>query len=121
MISELTLPLDGATVTDEAEPVLSMDEEAFRLLYARTARPLHGYLRHISGSASLADDLLQETYYRFLRAKLPEMSEEHTRSYLYRIASNLMRDHLRGSKRRELPALEGVMESARSVDPTEAG
>jgi RNA polymerase sigma-70 factor (ECF subfamily) len=40
----------------------------------------------------MADDLLQETFYRFLRAAATHDSEEHRRNSLYRIATNLARD-----------------------------
>jgi RNA polymerase sigma-70 factor (ECF subfamily) len=82
-----------------------MDEQAFQFLYARTARPLRSYLGRVSGDPALADDLLQETYYRFLRARLPAMEEAHRKNYLFRIAANLLRDHFR-SKRVLVPLPE---------------
>jgi RNA polymerase sigma-70 factor (ECF subfamily) len=45
----------------------------------------------------MADDLLQETFYRFLRAAATHSSEEHRRNSLYRIATNLARDARRRS------------------------
>jgi len=47
-----------------------MDEETFRAFYDRTARPVWSYLARITGDRALADDLLQESYYRFLRGRL---------------------------------------------------
>src|SRR4029077_15957004 len=75
-----------------ADDALQMDEDAFRTLYERTARPLWAYLWRRTGSAHLADDLLQETYYRLLRARVEHESEAHRRNYLFRIAANLATD-----------------------------
>jgi RNA polymerase sigma-70 factor (ECF subfamily) len=108
-MASMSLSIDAVAASDEPAETWAMDEEEFREFYARTARPLHGYLRHISGSATLADDLLQESYYRFLRAKLPAMTADQSKSYLFRIAGNLMRDHLRGAKHRDLPASDAAL------------
>lgn len=84
-----------------ADAVFEMDEEAFRALYDRTARALWAYLSRITGSPDLADDLLQETYYRFLRARISHDSDAHRRNSLFRIATNLARDgHRRGLRGR---------------------
>ena len=84
-----------------ADAVFEMDEEAFRALYDRTARTLWAYLSRITGSPDLADDLLQETYYRFLRARVLYESDAHRRNSLFRIATNLARDgHRRGLRGR---------------------
>jgi RNA polymerase sigma-70 factor, ECF subfamily len=79
----------------EAEDAFVMDEDAFRLFYDRTARPVWAYLSRMTGDARLADDLLQETYYRFLRAGGTHESDAHRRNYLFRIATNLVYDHRR--------------------------
>jgi len=91
---------------EEAEETFQMDEERFRTLYQRTARPLWAYLSRASGNSALADDLLQETYYRFLTSSRPEMSEDHQRHYLFRIATNVLRDYWRRSKGTQLPLSE---------------
>ena len=77
---------------------LCMDESAFRLFYEQTARPLLRYLLAMTRAQDVAEDILQETYCRFLTARLPGMEEHQLRSYLFRIATNLMRDRWRGSK-----------------------
>lgn len=105
MMPELTFPIDAAP--DAVEPtVFHMDEEGFRRFYARTARPVKAYLSRVCGNATLADDLLQEAYYRFLRADRPEMDEAGEKNYLFRIATNLIKDHFRQSKRIASPLPE---------------
>jgi RNA polymerase sigma-70 factor, ECF subfamily len=76
----------------EAEDLCEMDEESFRLFYDRTSRPLWAYLARMTGDPRLADDLLQEAYYRLLRARVDHDSDTHRRNYLFRIATNLMHD-----------------------------
>ena len=80
---------------DEAERTFQMTEEAFRIFYELTARPVRVYLARMTGDDRLADDLLQETYYRFLRANIAFESDDHRRNYLFRIATNLVHDHRR--------------------------
>lgn len=79
-------------------------EETFQALYDRTARPLWAYLARASGSRDLADDLLQETYCRFLLRYPPGTGKERSfdetaiRSYLFRIATNVLNDRWRRRK-----------------------
>lgn len=76
----------------EASAGFVMDEDTFRAFYDRTARGVWVYLARVTGDRHMADDLLQETFYRFLRAAASHNSEEHRRNSLYRIATNLARD-----------------------------
>jgi RNA polymerase sigma-70 factor, ECF subfamily len=79
----------------EHRPELLMDDEAFAAFYQRTSRQVWAYLARVSGNSTLADDLVQETYIRFLGANLRDDGEVAHRRYLFRIATNLMRDHWR--------------------------
>jgi RNA polymerase sigma-70 factor (ECF subfamily) len=79
-------PLDDNALT------FCMDEDAFRLFYDRTARPVWAYLARITGDRQLADDLLQESYFRFLRSRAVLEDDAHRRNYLFRIATNLAHD-----------------------------
>jgi RNA polymerase sigma-70 factor (ECF subfamily) len=83
----------AADTTRQAEP--SMDSDAFAQFYKRSARPLWAYLARVSGDPALADDLMQESYVRLLCASLTEDGEVARRRYLFRIATNLLRDHWR--------------------------
>jgi len=92
--------------TDTLDVTFQMDEDTFRSFYDRTARPVWAYLSRTTGDQRLADDLLQETYYRFLRAGGSYTDEAHRRHYLFRIAVNLVRDHYRRPRLERLPADE---------------
>jgi RNA polymerase sigma-70 factor, ECF subfamily len=72
-----------------------MNSEEFAAFYERSARPLWAYLARVSGDAALADDLLQESFLRFLGADHPNDGEVSARRYLFRIATNLLRDYWR--------------------------
>jgi len=85
-------------VATAAVDALQMDEDTFRAFYDRTARQVWAYLARITGDRTLADDLLQESYYRFLRAQQAFTSETHRRNYLFRIATNLAHDRHRRAK-----------------------
>jgi RNA polymerase sigma-70 factor (ECF subfamily) len=88
-----------AADTDAADVAFHMDEDAFRGFYDRTSRALWAYLSRVTGDRQLADDLLQETYYRFLRASADYESDAHRRNALFHIATNLVRD----ARRRTTP------------------
>ena len=72
-----------------------MDEQTFHALYAATAKPLWAYIARLSRSPDVANDLLQETYCRFLTAKLGNVEPAEARPYLFRIATNLLHDRWR--------------------------
>lgn len=69
----------------------------FESFYLRTARTLHGYLCRLSNDPATADEVLQETYIRMLN--LPPFDEAARKAYLYKTATNLLRDRWRKAKR----------------------
>lgn len=98
---ESVIPNVFAGAELEASPAAAppMNDEAFAGFYERSARPLWAYLARTSGDAALAEDLMQESYVRFLcAAGSPACfaeGEVAARRYLFRIATNLLRDHWR--------------------------
>jgi len=116
---EITLnELDGSNVTaGVAEEVFHMDEQTFRVFYEKTSHPQWSYLSRLSGDSALAEDLVQEAYCRFLRANLKSADEAYQKNYLFRIGTNLTRDHWRRQPREErLKA--GATEEKRADDRT---
>src|SRR5215469_3677484 len=82
------------TQAGQQEQISQAEFEAF---YLRTARLLHGYLCRISRDPATADEVLQEAYVRMINA--PAMEEPVRKAYLYRTATNLLRDRWRKQKR----------------------
>jgi RNA polymerase sigma-70 factor (ECF subfamily) len=77
----------------------TLDEEGFGAFYRATAPALQRYIRRTCGNAALAEDLLQESFFRFLRTQLPEMDARRMKAYLFKIATSLVVDHWRRAKR----------------------
>lgn len=75
-----------------AKELLCLDAAAFEAFHAETARPLRNYLNRLTGNTALADELVQESYYRFLRSQAGAFEDRERRNYLFRIATNLVND-----------------------------
>ena len=80
-------------------PLQAIEETAFHRLYNRLAPALRAYVFRICGEADLADDVVQDVFLKYLRTPLPDMDEAAAKAYLYRIATNLVTDHLRRRER----------------------
>ena len=113
---ELIQSIDtSATELGGDEVRLAMDEQEFQLFYTQTFRSLRAYLRRATRDNTTADDLLQEAYYRFLRAE-PLLRDDTKRTgYLFQIATNLVRDHFRAAKRDI--EFEAKVRKPQTVDP----
>jgi RNA polymerase sigma-70 factor (ECF subfamily) len=85
-----------------------MTEAEFTAFYEASARRLRQFLTRALSDASLAEDLAQEAYIRFLNSRGAGLDAEEATRYLYRIAGNLVHDHWRrgGVKTEDLGAPE---------------
>src|SRR3954453_19367713 len=75
-------------------------------------RPLTGYCYRMLGSAFEADDAVQETMVRAWKKADSFEGRSAVRSWLYRIATNVCLDMLRGRQRRARPMDMGPSHSA---------
>ncbi|MFC5864378.1 RNA polymerase sigma factor [Acidicapsa dinghuensis] len=127
MLWETILPksLTGEAAQPAQDAVLraglAMDSDAFAGFYERSARGLWAYLARVSGDPALADDLVQESFVRFLtaaRSPLVEEGEIAGRRYLFRIGSNLLRDHWRRPRTTSIEEVPEEFFSTNGADDT---
>ena len=81
----------------EAKAQDRIGQAEFEAFYLRTSRQLHGYLCRLSRDPATADELLQEAYIRMINA--PAIDEPQRKAYLYKTATNLLRDRWRRQRR----------------------
>ena len=95
-----------STETDERlmERFVQGDEGAFSELFTRHAGRLRAALRRIVGPA--ADDVLQTTFLSIVRARGRYQKGAPFRPWLYTVAINAARDHLRRHRREESHATD---------------
>lgn len=101
--------LESVQAGEGAATESRMDRDAFAGFYERSARPLWAYLARVSGDPALADDLVQESFVRMLGSTTPMDGELHAKRYLFRIATNLLKDYWRRPKASSIEDMpEGV-------------
>lgn len=83
--------------TRETSCIKLMNETEFENFYKEHSPPLWRYARRLADSEAVADDVVQESFLRFLGAT--RRADTNARAYLYRIATNLVYDHFRRGKR----------------------
>jgi RNA polymerase sigma-70 factor (ECF subfamily) len=95
----LASPLAFPDETASGGPHRPMDEAQFDAFYRKTAAGLWSYMHRLTGDPAAADDLVQKAFFRFLRSNPAVASEEHSRRWVYKTATNLAMDHFREKKR----------------------
>ena len=76
---------------------------------------IYRYLRRVTSRAAEADDLSQETFLRAYRARQRLTADANVRAWLFAIATNVFRNHVR-SERRRRAAHETVRATRREMD-----
>ncbi len=99
MKSPLTDEVICAPSSDTPEIAEMMDEESFDAFYRLTAAPLRAYVARVLGNATQADDVVHDAYLRLLRHPPATRDTRELRSFVFRIASNLITDSWRRGRR----------------------
>ncbi len=95
---------DTAERTDAqvVRDVLSGDRDAFRLLVRRYGDVLYGHALKLVGTPDEAGDLAQRAFVRGYQKLASCRDPDRVGAWLFRILSNLAKDHLRSPRRREI-------------------
>ena len=94
-------------------------DQEFADFYLATERSLRAYARRCVAGSGMADDLVQEAYVRLLTSSKANLPPAERKLYLFRIATNLIRNHWsRGARWEHLEeAIEGEYGPRTSHDP----
>ena len=79
--------------------VRSGDLDKMALLFQRYHRPLFGFLFHMTRHREASEDLLQNVFYRMLRSRHTFTGDGEFKTWMYCIARNVVKDHLKKSRR----------------------
>src|SRR5438093_4786449 len=115
LILEAPFAALGAT-TFRRTPKRPMDEAKFEAFYRKTAGRIWSYIYRMTGDAATADDLMQKTFFRFLRSNPAIADDDHLRHYVFKTATNLVFDHFREVKRHHEVTFDTVTTASSSVD-----
>ena len=91
--------------------VLAGDRQAFRPIVEQYQRGVYNVIHRLVHDASDAEDLAQQAFVSAFDALGSFKIDARFSSWLYRIAVNLAKDHLKSRRRGEVPSM---------VDPSEA-
>ena len=97
-----------ATDEDLVADFVAGNQAAFAELVERYRRELFSFLQRFINEAALAEDLFQETFIQVYRSAPTFDSTRRFRPWLFTIAANKARDHLRTAMRRGTQSLDNI-------------
>jgi RNA polymerase sigma-70 factor (ECF subfamily) len=107
------------TISDEEllSRYQSGDESGFEGLIERYRRPLFTVIARMVRDRGDAEDIFQETFIRVMQHHERFDPRRKFSTWIYAIATNLCRDHLRRGRRSPVAVMEEVPEAAGDDDP----
>ncbi len=112
-------PVAERTDAQVVRDVLDGDRDSYRLLVRRYGDVLHAHACRMVGNGDTAADLVQEALVTGYRRLSSLRSPERVGAWLFRILANRVRDHLRHTRRREIPLHEVPGAAPARGDPAE--
>jgi len=73
-------------------------QESFRMFYQKHSKGFWFFIFKTCGDSHLADDIFQESFFKFLKFAPRELNEFQQKAYLYKIAFRLVMDEKRKAK-----------------------
>jgi RNA polymerase sigma-70 factor, ECF subfamily len=96
-----------------------MQQREFEQIYSEYAQSLLGFLVYRTGDRALSEDVLADTFERVLRSRKPfDPRKASRKTWLYAIALNVLRDHMR-RRQAETRALARIGPEASADDSME--
>lgn len=107
----------GSIKKAKAGDVSVSSQDTFNSFYKNHSRIFWRYiLKMCGGDDQMADDVFQESFYKFIRSEPFHMTESQQKSYLYKIATNQIIDMFRRSKTESRYQSELLMEGKGDYD-----
>ncbi len=101
------VPMDVALIADLIRRAQQREPAAFDTLIETYSARLYGYFYRLTGSRDDAEDLLQEVFVRLVRTIERYEHDGRFDAWLFRIATNLVRDRVRRMKTRRAAGANG--------------
>lgn len=98
-LSLANLRMDPAELAEVIRRAQRRDAAAFDVLLTEYGTRLYGYFYRLTGSRDEADDLLQEVFVRLVRMIGDYQHDGRFEGWIFRIASNLVRDRVRRGRK----------------------
>jgi len=92
---------EEAASLDDTELMLRVgkgDDQAFDILINKYRRPIIAFMYRSLHASDIAEELAQEVFLRVYRARASYKAEAKFSTWLYRIATNLLVNHIRDTK-----------------------
>lgn len=95
------------------------NNEAMSEIFQRYQKPMFNFFLKLTGNYTESDDFLQEVFYKIIQSRDSYRAGSNFRAWIYTIAKNLYRDHLRTHRMHvHLDEVEDTLTDNSSTDET---